>query len=326
MTSTITSPGVEAVRRDARRGTRTRGSGHEVRRSTRARGTWFRWQPAWLFVLPSLAIILVFIVYPITQSLWYSLHNWRIGAIQQEWVGFSNYIELFADERFWNALRITIVFSVASVVGQMVLGYWAASALLRDTMLNRLVRSIFFFPTIVALATIGLVWRFLLDPSIGFVGGVASAMGAEPVGWLQDPQLALWTVIVVSVWKNLGFTMVIVLAGLKGVPAHLYEAARIDGATGAQLTRYVTLPSIRPTLLFTTMILTINSLQVFDLVYVMTNGGPLFSTDTLVTMMFREGFSNFDIGYASAVAWVLFVLIMILSALQLRLFRYRDVD
>jgi multiple sugar transport system permease protein/raffinose/stachyose/melibiose transport system permease protein len=120
--------------------------------------------------------------------------------------------------------------------------------------------------------------------------------------------------------------MVILLAGLQGVPAHLYEAARLDGASGFQLTRYVTLPSMRPTLLFTTMILTINSLQVFDLVYVMTNGGPLFTTDTLVTMMFREGFENFDIGYASAIAWVLFLLIMILSALQLRLFRYRDVD
>lgn len=292
----------------------------------RSRTRRFRWQPAWLFAFPSLAIILVFIVYPITQSFWYSLHHWRIGAPVQEWLGLGNYIELFSDELFWNALRVTFVFAIVSVVAQMVLGYWAASALLRDSWLTKLVRSIFFFPTIVALATIGLVWRFLLDPSIGLVGGLTAALGAEPIAWLQDPALALPTVIFVSVWKNLGFTMIILLAGLKGVPAHLYEAARIDGATGFQLTRYVTLPSIRPTLLFTTMILTINSLQVFDLVYVMTNGGPLFATDTLVTMMFREGFTNFDIGYASAIAWVLFLIIMILSAFQLRLFRYRDVD
>ena len=172
----------------------------------------------------------------------------------------------------------------------------------------------------------GIVWRFLLDPNIGLVGGLMSAFGAEPIAWLQDTTLALPTVIFVSVWKNLGFTMVILLAALKGIPSHLYEAARIDGAAGFALTWHVTLPSIRPTLLFVTMILTINSLQVFDLVYVMTNGGPLFTTDTLVTMMFREGFTNFDIGYASAIAWVLFLLIMILSALQLRLFRYRDVD
>jgi ABC-type sugar transport system permease subunit len=286
----------------------------------------FRWQPAWLFAAPSLAILLVFIVYPITQSFWYSLHNWRIGADVQEWVGLGNYEELFADELFWNALRITLVFSIISVVVQIALGYWAANALVRETLLNRIVRSVFFFPTIVALATIGLVWRFLLDSRIGFVGGVIQLFGGDPVAWLQDPTLALPTVIFVSVWKNVGYAMVILLAGIKGVPDSLYEAARLDGANARQLNWHVTLPSIRPTLLFVTMILTINSLQVFDLVYVMTNGGPLFATDTLVTMMFREGFTNFDIGYASAIAWVLFVIIMVLSALQLRLFRYRDVD
>ena len=310
MTSSIATPVTEGVSPVGRGGTRRR----------------FRFQPAWLFVAPSLAIILGFIVFPIFQSFWYSLHHWRIGADVQEWLGFGNYEQLFADELFWNALRVTVVFSVASVVLQIVLGFWIASALLRDTWFNKVARSVFFFPTIVALSTIGLVWRFLLDPSIGFVGGLTATFGAEPIAWLQSPELALPTVIFVSVWKNLGFTMVILLAGLTGVPAHLYEAARIDGANSRQLTWHVTLPSIRPTLLFTTMILTINSLQVFDLVYVMTNGGPLFSTDTLVTMMFREGFTNFDIGYASAIAWVLFALILILSALQLRLFRYRDVD
>ena len=310
MTASTATPAIRGTRPGGRGGARPR----------------LRFQPAWIFVAPSLAILLVFIIFPIFQSFWYSLHNWRIGADVQEWVGAANYQRLFADDLFWNALRVTLIFSVVSVVAQMFLGYWAASALLRDTWFNKIVRSIFFFPTIVALATIGLVWRFLLDPSIGLVGGITSAIGAEPISWLQDPALALPTVIFVSVWKNLGFTMVILLAGLTGVPAHLYEAAKIDGANERQLTWHVTLPSIRPTLLFTTMILTINSLQVFDLVYVMTNGGPLFATDTLVTMMFREGFTNFDIGYASAIAWVLFALIMILSALQLRLFRYRDVD
>ncbi|MGW6282555.1 carbohydrate ABC transporter permease [Kribbella sp. NPDC055071] len=294
--------------------------------ATTPRSRRIRWQPAWLFMAPSLTILLVFIVYPIVRSFWYSLHDWSIGAPTQKWVGLGNYAELLGDERFWNALRVTVIFALVSVAAQLILGYFAAAALLRDTWLNRVVRSIFFFPTIVALATIGLVWRFLLDPSIGLVGGIISALGGHPVGWLQSTSLALPAVIAVSVWKNLGFTMIILLAGLKGVPPHLYEAARIDGAEGRQLTRHVTLPSIRPTLLFATMILTVNSLQVFDLVYVMTNGGPLFATDTLVTMLFREGFENFRIGYASAIAWVLFLLIIALSALQLRLFRYRDVD
>jgi ABC-type sugar transport system permease subunit len=281
--------------------------------------------PGWLFAAPSLIIILVFIVYPITQSLWYSLHDWRIGATDQVWLGLGNYERLLGDALFWNALRVTLVFSVVSVILQIAIGYWAANALVKDTWFNKVVRSIFFFPTIVALATIGLVWRFLLDSRIGFIGGIPFS-GGEPVDFLQDPALALPTVIFVSVWKTVGYAMVILLAGIKGVPESLYEAARVDGANPRQLNWHVTLPSIRPTLLFVTMILTINSLQVFDLVYVMTNGGPLFATDTLVTMMFREGFTNFNLGYASAIAWVLFVIIMLLSALQLRLFRYQDVD
>ncbi|MFT4285050.1 MAG: sugar ABC transporter permease [Protaetiibacter sp.] len=291
------------------------------RRRTPARS----WK-AWLFAGPSLAIIVVFIVFPILQSFWFSLHDWKIGAAEQKWLGFANYERLFGDPLFWNALRVTGVFAVVSVVAQLVLGYAAASALQGENALSRVVRSVYFFPTIVALATIGLVWRFLLDPNIGLVAGLTTSLGLPAVGWLQDPALALPTVIFVSVWKNLGFTMVILLAGLKGVPPQLYEAARLDGARGLQLTRYVTLPSIRPTLLFTTMILTINSFQVFDLVYVMTKGGPLFATDTLVTMMFREGFENFDLGYASAIAWVLFAIILVLSAIQLRVFRYDDVD
>lgn len=283
------------------------------------------WQ-AWLFAGPSLAIILVFIVFPIAQSFWFSLHDWRIGADVQQWLGLANYERLFGDERFWNAARVTAVFALVSVVLQLLLGFGAASALQGESLLTRAVRSVLFFPTIVALATIGLVWRFLLDPNIGLVAGISETLGLPAVGWLQDPALALPTLIFVSVWKNVGFTMVILLAGLKGVPAELYEAARLDGASKARITWSVTLPSIRPTLLFTTMILTINSFQVFDLVYVMTKGGPLFATDTLVTMMFREGFQNFDLGYASAIAWVLFFFIMLLSALQLRLFRYDDVD
>lgn len=285
-----------------------------------------RFQPAWLFAAPSLIILLAFIVYPILESFRYSLYDWRIGAASQEWVGLGNYAELFGDERFWNALYVTVAFSVVSLVAQLLLGFAAAMALQHETWFNRMVRSVFFFPTIVSLAIIGMVWRFMLDPNIGLIGGLTQMLGAEPIPWLQDTSLALPAVIAVGVWKNVGFTMIILLAGLKGVPAHLYEAARLDGAKGVQLIRHVTLPGIRPTLLFATMILTINSLQVFDLVYAMTNGGPLFATDTLVTMMFREGFVNFRQGYASAIAWVLFAIIMALSALQLRIFRYQDVD
>ncbi len=285
-----------------------------------------RWQPAYVFLAPALLILGVFIVYPIGQSLWVSLHDWSIGADEQPWVGLGNYRELFADQRFWNALKVTVLFTVVSVAIQLVLGFLLAHLLQQTNRLTRFVRSVYFFPTIVALATIGLVWRFLLDPEIGLVAGWTERIGADPVNWLQSTTWALPAVIFVGIWKNLGFTMLLMLAGLQGVPAELNEAARIDGANRRQMLRYVTLPSMRPTLLFAAVILTIQSLQLFDLVFAMTRGGPLFKTESLVTYMYTRGFEEFRFGYASAIAWVLFVLIMAVSAIQLRLFRYADVD
>ena len=285
-----------------------------------------RWQPAWLFMAPSLLILGVFVIYPILVSFWYSLHDWTIGATDQPFVGIDNYVALTQDPRFWNALLDTLELTVVSVAVLVVLGLGLALALVRDGVGQKIVRSAFFFPTVVSLTSIGLVWRFLLDPQLGLVAGVSESLGLPAVGWLQSPALALPAVIFVDIWKNAGFVMIIMIGGLKAVPAERLEAGRIDGATDSQLIRFITLPSIRPTMLFATLILTIQSLQLFDLVYVMTGGGPLFATDTLVTQVFREGFVNFRTGYASAISWVLFALIMLISLLQLRIFRYNDVD
>ena len=285
-----------------------------------------RFQPAWLFMAPSLLILGAFVVFPILRSLYYSFFDWTVGAVSQPFVGFGNYVKLFHDQQFWNALRITLEYTIVSVVLLVVLGFVAALLLQRDTLANRIVRSVFFFPTIVSLVTIGLVWKFLLDPDIGLVGGITTMLGLPSVAWLQSTSLALPTIIFVSVWKSIGFAMILFVAGLKGVPAERYEAAELDGANRWQTVWRITLPSIRPTMLFTSMILTIQSFQVFDLVYVMTGGGPVFHTDTLVNLLYRDGFVNYQTGYASAISWVLFVIIMLISLLQLRLFRYDDVD
>jgi multiple sugar transport system permease protein len=276
-------------------------------------------------MLPSFVILGAFVIYPIFQSLLFSFENVNIGGTSQ-WIGFANYVQLFHDPQFWNSLGITLEFTITSVVVLVIVGFILALLLQSDGIMTRLVRSIFFFPTIVSLVSIGLVWKFLLDPNIGFVGGIFDLLGLPPVAWLTSTTLALPTVVFVNIWKNLGFAMILLLAGLKGVPQERYEAARLDGARTLQLVRYVTLPGIRPTLLFTTLILTIQSLQVFDLVYVMTDGGPLFTTDTLVNLLYRDGFQNYQTGYASAISFVLFLIIVIISALQLRFFRYNDVD
>ncbi|MEC5148843.1 sugar ABC transporter permease [Cryobacterium sp. GrIS_2_6] len=295
-------------------------------RNTARRRRRARLQPVLLFMVPSALILGGFVFWPIVQSLYYSFFDWTIGADAQNWVGLGNYAELLSDDHFWNSLGVTLTFTAASVIIVMLLALAAAFALVKDSWFNRLVRSVFFFPTIVSLVSIGLVWKFLLDPSIGLVGGLFQAVGLPPVAWLQSTELALPTVIFVNIWKNVGYSMIILIAGLKGVPAERYEAGRLDGATDRQLTRYVSLPGIRPTLLFATLILTIQSFQVFDLVYVMTGGGPIFATDSIVNQLFREGFVNFRTGYASAISWVLFLLIIVISALQLRFFRYNDVD
>jgi multiple sugar transport system permease protein/raffinose/stachyose/melibiose transport system permease protein len=300
--------------------------GFRIGPSREARRLRFRLLPALLFLAPSFLILGVFVLWPILVSLWYSLHEWTIGAADQPWVGLGNYIALTQDPKFWGALAHTVEITVVSVAGIVIVGLALALALAREGLGTRIIRSAFFFPTVVSLTSIGLVWRFLLDPEIGLVGAITSALGLGNIGFLQSPELALPTIIFVNIWKNAGFVMIILIAGLKGIPAERYEAARLDGAGARQLLRYITLPALRPTLLFGTMIMTIQSFQLFDLVYVMTGGGPLFSTDTLVTLLFREGFVNFQTGYAAAMSWALFLVIVIISALQLRIFRYNDVD
>lgn len=280
----------------------------------------------WLFMAPSAVILGVFVLYPILRSLYYSFFDWTVGASTEPFVGFGNYIKLFHDSQFLNSLRVTLEYTVVSVILLLVVGFVAALLLQGESLANRIVRSIFFFPTIVSLVTIGMVWKFLLDPSIGLVDGLAATFGLPSVAWLTSTTLALPTVIFVGIWKSTGFAMILFIAGLKGVPRERYEASNLDGASRWQTVWSITLPSIRPTLLFTSLILTIQSFQVFDLVYVMTDGGPLFSTDSMVNLLYRDGFVNYETGYASAISWVLFAIIMIISLLQLRLFRYNDVD
>lgn len=283
-------------------------------------------RPAFLFLLPSATILGVFVAYPIVDSAWISLHNWSYLQPTQPWVGFANYVELVNDPRFWNALWNTIIFSVVTVPLQIVLGLALALKLHRATLVSSFFRSIYFFPVISAFATMAIVWKFLLSPDVGPFAGWAKDLGLPTVNILQSTELALPAVIMVGLWKNIGFTMVILIAALQDVPESLNEAAALDGAGPWGRFRNVTLPAIRQPMLFASIIAVIASLQVFDQVYVMTDGGPLFHTETLVTYIYELGFQQYRSGYAAAVSWVLFFLIMIVSVLQLRIFRYRDVD
>jgi ABC-type sugar transport system permease subunit len=240
-------------------------------------------------------------------------------------VGTANYREAFSDPRTWNALRVTVLYTLATVPLGVVLSLAVALAL-KEGPLASVLRGAYFFPAISSLAIMAIVWSFLIDPQIGLVSSWLGIVHINPPDWLHDPRWALPAVAAVGIWKNLGFNMVILLAGLQGIPEPLYEAAAIDGAGPRRRFWHITLPGLRQTLLFVAVISMIASLQVFDQVYVMTRGGPVFSTESLVTYMYHQGFELFRMGYAAALATILFVLIMVVSILHLRLFRYRDVD
>ncbi|MFJ1588171.1 carbohydrate ABC transporter permease [Streptomyces sp. NPDC088197] len=281
---------------------------------------------AYLFILPSVLLIGVFIAEPIVQSGWMSLHDWTVGEARHKFVGLDNYTALYHDSRFWNALRVTVIYTAAVSVGQVLIALAIASRLRRTTWYSALLRTAYFFPFIASLVVSGIVWKFLLDPQVGLVDAWLSGIGVTPPEWLQSTSLALPTVIVVGIWKNVGFTMIVLLAGMQQIPPDLYEAAALDGAGAWQRFRHVTLPALRPALLFTTLIATVTGLQLFDLVFSMTSGGPIFHTESVVMYLYQKGFVEFQMGYASAVAWILFVIILAISALQLRLSRFRDAD
>lgn len=283
-----------------------------------------RLNPAYLFIAPSTVLIAVFIVEPILASGWMSLHDWSVGETSHRFLGLGNYRELAADSRFWNALKVTVVYTVAVAVGQVLLGLAVAYRLRRTSWYASLLRTAYFFPFIASLVVVGIIWKFLLDPQVGLVDAWLGDLGVSAPDWLQSPALAPVSVIAVGIWKNVGFAMVILLAGMQQVPVTLYEAAQLDGAGSWAQFRWVTLPVLRPALVFTTLLATITGLQLFDLVFSMTGGGPVFATESIVAYLYQRGFVEFRLGYASAIAWVLFLLVLVVSAVQLRVARDRD--
>ena len=280
---------------------------------------------AYLFLLPSLVIFGVFVFYPLFFSLWSSFTNWSLISPTTKYVGLSNYGTLIQDKRFWNALWNTGYYTLGVVPVGTILALLLAVALNQKVMGVKVFRTILFLPVITSSAIIAIVWTFLFDPDIGLLAYYLSRIGFTSSAWLRDPHYAMPAIILVSLWKNLGFNMVIFLAGLQSIPMSLYEAASIDGANRIQQFFRITLPQLMPTTTFVVVMSVISSFQVFDQVYVMTRGGPLFSTETLVQYIYHHGFETFRMSYASTVAIVLLVLVLLLTLLQLRVLD-RDIN
>jgi multiple sugar transport system permease protein len=272
----------------------------------------------WLafFLLPSAVPLMIFVFRPMISSLWISLHEWNLISDMQ-WVGFSNYTRLLSSERTWDIVGHTLLY----IVGYLPIVYFGGLAL--AVLLNQRIfaraffRSAYFLPVITSWVVVALVWQWLLNPSNGLVNQVLGFLNLPQPGWWTDPTWAMPSVIIASAWKDLGFVMVILLAGLQAVPNDVIEAAKIDGTNAWQRFWRVTFPLLSPSTFFVIVISLINGFQVFDQVYMMTGGGPSGSSQVIVGQIYDLTFRYGRAGEASALSWILFLIIMLVTAFQL---------
>ena len=287
-----------------------------------------KWRDAlvgWSFALPFMALFLVFMLVPIVTAFVTSFTDLRVTDIRNplsvNLVGVQNYVAVFGDPRFQKAAANTAVFVLFGVPLTMVLGLAAAVGLNQGVIkLRTLFRVGFYLPVVTSIVAIAVVWRMLLGTEQGLLNGILSIFGVRGPGWLTDPAWALWSIIAMAAWRNLGFLMIIFLAGLQAIPRDLYEAAEVDGAGRWQRFRKITLPLMQPALLFGAVITGIGYLQFFEEPFVMTQGGPLNSTLSVAFHAYNQ-FSFGNYGYTAAISFVLFVAIALLTFVQFRLFR-----
>jgi multiple sugar transport system permease protein len=276
---------------------------------------------AYLFLAPGLLLFAVFRLYPLLEGLRLSFTNARLGRATYTYVGFANYARLTDDTRFHVSLANTAFYTLASTLPILVIPLVLALALNRGRLRN-LLRSVFFFPFTLSVVTVGLAWLWLLDPVVGPFNYYLRALGMPAPSWLADPQMAMWAIILTTVWWVTGYYLVIYLAGLQDIPRELFEAAALDGASSTRAFWSITLPLLRPVILFVVVTHVIGSFQIFGQVFVLTAGGPGDATRTVVQHLFEAAFQNFfQFGTASAMAWVLFAVILVFSVVQFRLLR-----
>lgn len=268
------------------------------------------------FVLPALVLFIIFRVGPTVAGLILSFMDYRIG--RSSFVGLTNFNRLFADPVFWESLRVTLTYAAISVPLTTVVALMMALLVNRPVRYQAFFRSAFFLPYVTSLVMAGVIWVAIYGPS-GPVNSMLALFGIPPANWLEQHGSVLPAIAIMSVWKNFGYSMMVLLAGLLSIPGEYYEAAELDGASAWQRFWTMTLPLLKPTIFFVVIIETIGAFQVFDAVYVMTNGGPVRSSYTLVYMLYDQGFKFFNFGSASAVGVVLFVIILVVSLLQRRL-------
>lgn len=285
---------------------------------TRYRWPISEWLLFLLFVGPNLVLFGIFTYWPMVQTGYLSLVRWDMISPRKVWVGADNYRYLWNDDTFRQVLINSFWFALGAVGGSLLLGLSIALLLNQKLRLRNFARATVFMPTLLSGAAIGIVWAYIFDPRYGIIAGFLRWFGLHSPDWLGDPKWALTAVIIVYIWKNVGLATVIFLAGLQAIPRDLYEAANVDGAGPRSRFRNVTLPMLSPILFFVVVTSILSSFQAFDIVNVMTRGGPVDSTNILVYYIYQQGFVAFNAGRAGAASMVLFVVMLFITLGQLR--------
>jgi multiple sugar transport system permease protein len=278
---------------------------------------------AYSMLLPTILGVLIFFGFPLGSSLYLSFTNARLMG-DTSFVGFDNYIQVFQDPSFYSALRNTFIFSAAAMILSTVPALLIAIVLNERLRGQAFFRALFFIPVVASVVAVSLLWKYLLNFDFGFVNYALSLVGLPRVQWLTSPQWALFSAILVFAWKTVGYNMVIFLAGLQGISRQLYEASSIDGANRWQQFTRITVPMLSPTTFFVLVTTLINCLQIFDVPYALgwtrsNTAGPADSMNTVVINLYREGFINFKMGYASSMAWILTLMILLITWAQFRM-------
>jgi len=275
--------------------------------------------PASFLLLP-LLVYFIFVILPTLNSLYYSFTDWGGYSVEFNFVGLSNFEKIFTDRLFSNAIKNTAIWSVLAMTVPTLLGLALALALQGKSRLNTIYKSLFYLPICLSPIIIGIIWVWLYSPKLGIVNIFLRAIGQDQLAtaWLANPNTALYAVFVAWAWQQTGLTMVIFLAGLTSVPSPLIEAAKVDGANYWQTLRKVVIPMLRPATVVVLALTAINALKSFEVIWVMTKGGPFNRSDTLAVFMYKESFSKYKMGYGSSAAVVLFIMTLVIIVLYFR--------
>ncbi|GIK29380.1 MAG: sugar ABC transporter permease [Chloroflexi bacterium] len=271
---------------------------------------------AYLFLLPFLAFFAVFTIRAVINAVQISFYEYQILRPTRPFIGFDNYLELFNDDIWWQALGNTVIFTVLTVIGTSIVALLCAVAVTQPIRGQGFFRVLLYMPSLFSVGAVGLIWVWLLNTQYGVINYFLSFIGIRPISWLSDPNLVIPSLSLTTIWWTFGFPMLIFIAGLQGIPEQLYEAARIDGASGRQIFFRITLPLLRPTILFVTVTGVIAHFQVYGQPLIMTNGGPGRSSYSVIFYLYQIAWTAFRMGYGAAIAVVLALIIATATAVQ----------